>query len=71
MPRQICCWDTDHRPLYECQHFSHTGWEEYKGRDFKKIMKKCGNLMHADCIERFGKCHENAGVKSVSTTRPV
>jgi len=61
--RQICCHKIDHRPLHECQHYIHTGWEPYNGSSFKKIMSKCGNLMHTDCIERFGKCHKNAGVK--------
>lgn len=23
----------------------------------------CGNLMHASCIEKHGKCHKNAAVK--------
>jgi hypothetical protein len=47
--RQICCWDTHPQPLYECQHYDNG--------------IKCGNLMHAACIERYGKCHDDAGVK--------
>lgn len=66
MHRQICCHKTDHRLLYECQHTELTrtktekdrGWTYYT---YENVM--CGNLMHADCIERFGKCHKNSGVR--------
>jgi len=78
MARQICCHKTDHRPLYACQHFTEieTGLVPEifyinnkpfikDGRLFiqKQFVEKCGNLMHADCIEKYGKCHKNSGVR--------
>lgn len=66
MARQICCHQSDHRPLYECQHLNHCiqivgGYLNLL--PYSHTNAKCGNLMHADCIEKHGKCHHNSGVK--------
>ena len=72
MPRQICCHKTDTRPLYKCQHIEQlsvppTRWPKFNPKTIivycSPPTKECGNLMHADCIERFGKCHTKSGVK--------
>ena len=65
MNRQICCWKTDHRLLYKCQHVKEVEHKNKKGQWTYYYWEEveCGNLMHADCIERLGKCHKDAGVK--------
>ncbi len=62
--KQICCSEKDKRPLYECQHskiiFSSN---LFRGEIVDYTFERCRNLMHADCIEKHGKCHENSEVR--------
>ncbi len=59
--RQICCHKTDYRPLYECLCVTTARLTMGEKPTYK--IENCGNLMHADCIEKYGKCHKHSGVR--------
>lgn len=73
--RVICCHGTRPETHYEplmacCGTVSDEEWEgghpyspNNGGRGWKySTLRLCGNLMHPSCIERYGRCHEDADI---------